>query len=98
MPVRRVALTDDGLGQGELMRRRACRVRPPRSAFAGSPQAVQTLGTVAAQPRVIQLAADAEVATGHRDVAGNLLDVAHTASRRRTARSLSGSLTGLLTI
>ncbi len=26
---------DDGLGQGELMRRRACRVRPSRSAFAG---------------------------------------------------------------
>jgi hypothetical protein len=34
-PILTVALTDDGLGQSELMRRRPCRVRPSRSAFAG---------------------------------------------------------------
>jgi hypothetical protein len=37
------------------------------------PQPLQTVGSVSAQPRVVQLPADPEVPAAHRDVAGDLL-------------------------
>jgi hypothetical protein len=48
------------------------RLGPPRPI----PQPVQAAGLRAAQPGVVVLAADAELTTRHRHVAGHLIDVA----------------------
>jgi hypothetical protein len=52
-------------------RRPRADLRPPGSV----PQPLDALVPVAAQPDVVQLPADPEVPAGHRDVAGDLLDV-----------------------
>jgi hypothetical protein len=58
----------DDLGVGR-MRTRLGAPRPILQPF-------QALGVIAAQPGVVEMVADTEVATGHRNVAGHLVDVA----------------------